>query len=148
MPGSYTERFSEEWELIDVVYGAAVAANTETNSGYNDMGNYHRIAIVIDPVSLGDALDVDIEQGTSSAGAGAKTVDSNTKDITVATTDTAPSVIEIQMEEMDVTNRFNHLNVEITTANTGGGANYFACKIYGLPRYGAASTTNWDSVTD
>lgn len=148
MAGDYCERFTEEWELIDVVYGANVAANTETNSGWNDMGNYHRICIVIDPVSLGDALDVDIEQATDSSGTGIKTVDSNTKDITVATADTAPSAIEIQMEEMDVTNRFNHLQVEITTANTGGGANYFAAKIYGLRRYGAAATTNWDSVTD
>ena len=112
------------------------------------MGNYHRLAIVIDPVSLNDALDIDIEQATSSAGAGIKAVDSNSKDITVATTDTAPSVIEIQEEEMDVTGKFNHIQIEITTANTQGDGNYFAVKLYGLPRYQPASTSAWDSVTD
>lgn len=145
---SYTERFSEAWELIDVVYGAAVGANTETNTGYNSMANYHRAVIIIHPVSLNDALDVDIEQGTDTSGTSAKTVDSGNKDITVATTDTAPSVIELRNAELDVTNRFDCVNVEITTANTGGGSNYFACEIWGMPRFKPAATTTLDSVTD
>jgi len=144
----YTARFSEQWELIDIVNGAAVAAATEVNSGYNDMGNYHRVAIIIIPLALQDALDVDIEQATSAAGAGAKTVNGFTKDITVATADTLPSIIEIQNEELDVTNLFNFLNVEITTANTGGQANYFYMLLYGLPRFQPAATTVYDSVTD
>ena len=148
MAGDYCERFTEEWELVDFLRAANVNANVETNSGWNDMGGYHRICVVIIPNSLNDALDVDIEQATDSSGTGIKTVDSNTKDITVATADTNPSAIEIQMEEMDVTNRFNHLQVEITTANTGGNSNYFDMLIFGLRRYGAAATTNWDSVTD
>jgi hypothetical protein len=146
MPADYCERFSEEWELIDIVRGVAVAANTETNSGYNNMGNYHRMAIVIDGLDLDDDLDVDIEQATSAAGAGAKTVDTNSKDITVSTGET--HVIEIQNEELDVTGRFCFVNIEITTANTGGQANYFVAKLYGSPRYAPAATTNWDSVTD
>lgn len=148
MAGDYCERFTEEWELIYCGYSAAVAANTEVNTGYIDMGAYHRIVVIIHPVALNDALDVDIEQATDTSGTGAKTVDSNTKDITVAPTDTAPSAIEIQMEEMDVTGKFDCLNVEVTTANTGGQGNYFVKLIYGLPRYLPAATTNWDSITD
>jgi hypothetical protein len=144
----YTARFSEQWELIDIVNGVAVAAATETNSGFNDLGNYHRVAIIIIPIALNDALDVDIEQATSALGAGIKTVNAFTKDITVATADTLPSIIEIQNEELDVTNLFNFLNVEITTANTGGQGNYFCMLLYGLPRYQPAATTVYDSVTD
>lgn len=145
---SYTERFSEGWQLIDHVYGAGIAANTETNSGYNSLANFHRVAIVIHPVALNDALDVDIEQGTDTSGTGAKTVDSGGKDIAVAATDTAPSVIELKCSELDVTNSFDCVNVEITTANTAGGSNYFVCEVWGMPRFLPASTTTLDSVTD
>src|SRR5574341_2531470 len=111
---SYTERFSEAWELIDVLYGDAVAANTESNTGYSSCANYYRIVIIIHPVDVNDALDVDIEQGTTTAGAGAKAFHSSDHDITVATTDTLPSVIEITGEEFDVANAFDCLNVEVT----------------------------------
>ena len=40
------------------------------------------------------------------------------------------------------------LNVEITTAATAGGANYFEMLIFGLRRYEPAVTTMYDSVTD
>lgn len=143
----YTARMTEQWELIDTVYGANVAAATETNSGWNSVQGYYRLLIVIDPVSLNDNLDVDIEQATDTSGTGSKALDSNSKDITVASTDTLPSAIEIRMEEFDVDNDFDAIQVEITTA-AGSGSNYFAAKIYGLPDYAPAVTTNWDSVTD
>lgn len=144
---SYTERFSEEWELVDYVLGANVAHTTETNSGLISVANYHRVVIIIHPVALNDALDVDIEQATSTSGT-PKTVDSGGKDITVATADTKPSVIEVKMAEMDVTGGYDCLNVEITTAATAGSSNYFVCEIWGMPRFKPAATTNLDSVTD
>ena len=143
----YTENFTEGWELIDVVYGAAVAAATETNSGYNSLANFHRIAIIIHPVVLNDALDVDIEEGTSTGGAGAQALAAGGHDITVAAADTLPSVIELQTEELDVSDSYDCVNVEITTANTGGQGNYFVCEIWGYPRFKPAATTNLDSVT-
>ena len=145
---SYTERFSEQWECIDVLYGDAVAANTESDTGYNSLANFHRVAIIIHPVDINDNLDVDIEQAINTAGGSAKTFHAGDHDITVATTDTKPSVIEIQTEELDVDGGFDCLNVEVTTANTGGNGNDFAVEIWGLPRFGPASTTNLDSVTD
>ena len=144
---SYTERFTEAWQLVDYVIGANVAHTTETNSGLVSVANFHRVVIIIHPVALNDALDVDIEQATSTTGT-PKTVDSGSKDITVATADTAPSVIELRMAEMDVTGGYDCLNVEITTAATAGSANYFVCEIWGQPRFKPASTTALDSVTD
>ena len=144
----YTERFSEAWQLIDFHYGAGVAANTEVNTGYNLLANFHRIVIIIHPVALNDALDIDIEEATSTAGAGAQAFDATLHDITVAAADTEPSVIEIQTEELTVTSKMDCLNVEITTANTQGGSNYFVVEIWGMPRFQPAVTTNLDSVTD
>lgn len=148
MAASYTERFSEAWQLIDVLYGDAVAANTESNTGYNSCRDFARVVIIIHPVDVNDALDVDVEQGTDTSGTSAKTFDSGGKDITVATADTAPSIIEIRPEEFDIANGFDCLNVEVTTANTGGSGNEFVVAIWGAPQYPPASTTNLDSVTD
>jgi len=144
---SYTANFSEEWQLIDYVLGANVAAATETNSGYNSLANYHRVVIIIHPVALNDALDVDIEEGTSTAGAGAQALEAGGHDVTVAAADTTPSVIELQTEELDVDDNYDCLNVEITTANTGGSSNYFVCEIWGMPRFKPAAITTLDSVT-
>jgi len=141
----YTERFSEAWELLDTIYGAAVAANTESNTGVILLANYVRTVIIIHPLALNDALDVDIEQATTATGALAS-LNAAAKDIAVATTDTAPSVIEIRNEEFAA--GYEYLNVEVTTANTGGGGNYFVVEVWGIPVYKPAATTNLDSVTD
>jgi len=144
----YTQRFSESWEVIDYYLGAAVAAATEVNTGYNVCGLYNRIVVRIHPVALNDALDVDCEQATTAAGAGAKTLDAGAKDVTIATTDTLPTEIEIRPEEFDVTGLFDCLNIEITTANTQGGTNYFVVEILGSPRYMPAATTYVQEVND
>jgi hypothetical protein len=141
----YTARISEQLELIDVTYGDNVAAAAETNSGAVSLANYSRVMIVIHPVDVNDALDVDIEQAQTSSGA-LTSFDSGSKDITVATTDTEPSIIEIRPEEF--TAGYSYINVEVTAANTGGSGNEFVIAIWGIPVYGPAATTNLDSVTD
>ena len=144
---SYTELFSEQWQLIDTVYALGVAANTETNSGAVAVNNFHRLVIIIHPMDINDALDVDIEQATSTSGT-LKSVDSGGKDITVATADTKPSVIEIAADELDVSGGYDCINVEITTADTAGDGNDFCVEIWGMPAYKPADTTLLDSVTD
>ena len=139
----YTERFSEVWSLLGSINGNN--DSSEVNTGYVSLSSYHRAMIMVIPISLGGDLDVDLEQGTTTAGAGAKTVDSGNKDITVASTDTAPSIIELRTEELDVTGGFDCLNVEVTPA----AASYFWVGLWGgVPRFAAVSTTNLDSVTD
>lgn len=142
---TYTARFSEQWELLDTIYGSAVAANTESNTGVILLSNYVRTVIIIHPLALNDALDVDIEQATTATGA-LSSFDAAAKDIAVATTDTPPSVIEIRHEEFAA--GYEYLNVEVTTANTGGGSNYFVVEVWAEPVYKPAATTNLDSVTD
>ena len=141
----YTERFSEAWELLDTIYGANVAAAAENNTGVILLSNYVRTVIIIHPLALNDALDVDIEEATTATGALAQ-FDAGAKDITVAAADTAPSIIEIRNEEFAA--GYEYLNVEVTAANTGGSANYFVVEVWGQPVYKPAATTNLDSVTD
>lgn len=141
----YTARISEQLELIDVTYGDAVAANTESNSGLVSLANYSRVMVVIHPVDVNDALDVDIEEAETATGT-PSSFDSADKDITVATSDTEPSIIEIRPEEFSA--GYSYLNVEVTTANTGGSGNEFVIAIWGIPVYQPAATTNLDSVTD
>ncbi len=72
-------------------------------------------------------------------------MDSGNKDITVASTDTSPSIIELRTEELDVTNNRDCLNVEITPTV----ASTFWCGVWGgVPRFAPVSTAQLDSVTD
>ena len=145
---TYTARFSEQWELLDCTYGDAVAGTTETNSGYVSLANFQRVVIIIHPVDVNDVLDVDIEEGTSTAGAGAQALTSGGHDISIAIADTKPSVIEFTTDELDIVDGYDCINVEVIAANTGGSGNEFVVEIWGMPNYLPASTTNLDSVTD
>lgn len=146
---SYTARFTENAAYLGGIYALGVAANTTNDTGNLLLENYHRAVIIIHPMDVNDALDVDVEEATD-ATAGTRTqMDSGGKDITVATTDTAPSVIEIRTEELNVQSSYKYINVEVTTANTGGGGNDYLVEVWGLePRYAPVSTTTLDSVTD
>ena len=140
----YTERFTEVHELLATIYAANVAAVQD--SGFVSFRDFHRGVIIIHPLVLTGALDVDIEQGTTTAGAGIKTFDAGGKDIAVQQADTAPSVIEIRSEEFDVDGGFDCLNVEVTPAGQG---EYFVVEIWGcVPRFADVSTALLDSVTD
>lgn len=148
MPGFYNARFSEEWECLGVLYGNALAAANESNTGYKSLAQMHRAVIIIHPVDVNDNLDVDIEQALDTAGTTPKAFHGGDKDATILTTDTKPTVIEIRSEELDVNGGYIAINVEVTCANTAGGGNDYAVEIWGLPRYTPADTTNLDSVID
>jgi len=145
---TYTERFSEVWELLDTVYGLAVPAASEANTGFLHVADYIRIVVIIHPMDINDALDIDLEQATTFAAGDAKALNANGKDTTIATADTKPTVIEIRPDEFDVTGGFDWLNVEITPANTGGDCNDYVVEVWGEPVYKPADTTNLDSVVD
>ncbi len=144
----YTARFSELYELIDTLYGVSVNASAEANTGFVDISGYIRFVVIIHPVSLEDNLDIDIEQATSTAGTDGKSFDSGSKDTLILTTDTKPTVIEVRPEEFDMAGSFDHFNVEVIPAATGGTENYYVVEIWGEPVYKPAATTNLDAVVD
>lgn len=137
----YTERFSEEWELIDSI--APASYNAEQNTGLLSLANYVRTVIILHAGVLGGALAVDIEESATAAGA-LTSFDTASKDIDLVgtTDDDTISVIEIRNEEFSA--GFSYLNVEITP----GAACIFGLQVWGLPVYKPAATTNLDSVTD
>jgi len=141
----YTERFSEAHALLATIDPAVYAA--EQNSGYVSMMNYHRAVVIFHTGYLLGDVDVDFEQATTTAGAGAKTLDAGSKDITLAgaTDDNTVSIVEIRSAEFDVTNRFDCLNVEITPALSG----IIGVQVYGcVSRFKPVPTTLVDSITD
>lgn len=142
----FTERFSEVCYPLGRINPASY--NSEQNTGSVSVRDYHRIAIVIHAGVLGQNVDVDVEQATTTGGAGLKALAANSKDIALtATTDNnTVSVIEIRTEEFDVAGGFDCINLEMTPA---GSSSIFGAIIYGIvPRYAPAPTTNYDTITD
>lgn len=145
----YTARFSEYAQYLGGIYALGVAANTASDTGNLLLENFHRAVIIIHPLDINDVLDIDVEEATDTTAGTRTQMDSGGKDISVAIADTAPSIIEIRTEELDVQNGYKYINVEATTANTGGGGNDFVVEVWGLvPRYAPVSTSTLDSVTD
>lgn len=136
--------FTEGWALLGVINPAS--HNSEKNTGYVSLANYPRAVILIHCGVIGGDLDIDIEEGTNTSGAGAQTFDSGAKDITkTATTDNnTVSAIEIKSSECDVADGYHCINVEVTPASAG----IFGVQIWGLAAYKPAPTTLLDSVTD
>jgi len=141
---SYTEQFSEVHALLATINPASYDA--ETNSGYVSLANYHRAVIIIHSGVLGGDLNVDIEEATSTAGAGAQSFDSAGKDITIVDADdNTVNVIEIRTEECDIADGYHCINLEITP----GAGSIFSAEVWGVcPRFAPVSTTNIDEVTD
>ncbi len=142
----YTERFSEFAAYLGGINPASY--NSEQNSGYVSLANYHRAVILIHAGVLGQNVDVDVEQATDTSGTSPAAFDSNSKDITLtATTDNnTVSVIEIRCEEFDIANLKDCINLEMTPA---GSSSIFGAQIWGIaPRFKPVPTTNLDTVTD
>jgi hypothetical protein len=140
--GQYTERFSEFAEVLAHIPADSAAA--EVNTGYVYAGGHHRLAVLI---SVGDlaataTFDVDVEQATSTAGAGAKAITGkSTTQLTQAGGDGDDVlIIELQTEELDAANNFDCVNVEVTPAVA---AVEFAVFLLGIfPRHAPVATTN------
>lgn len=142
----FTERFSEVWYPLGKINPASY--NSEQNTGYVSVRDYHRVAIVIHAGVLGQNVDVDIEAAQDTSGTGPGSFASGSKDITLtATTDNnTVSVIEIRGEEFDIAGGDDCINLEMTPA---GSSSIFGAIIYGgVPRYAPVPTTNYDTITD
>ena len=70
----YTARFSEQDALLATIDPASY--NSEQNTGYVSLAQYHRAYVVVHAGVLGGNVNIDLEQGTDTSGTGAKTLDS------------------------------------------------------------------------
>jgi hypothetical protein len=140
---SYTARFSENFELLGGLSPEAANGTVgEHNTGYVSLENYHRAIIIITAGEAGGAstIDVDVEEATSAAGAGAQNIAGKAITQLVAADEGETVYIELRTAELDVNNDYSFINVEVTIA-----VNTFTSdvKIYGfVPRFADVPVAN------
>ena len=144
----YTERFTEvhyplTWEDPDI---RAVGVHT---TGYVSLMNYHRAVVYIHlgAMTATSTFDVRVLQATDVLGTGAKAL-TPAKAITQITQAAGGGddliALEIRTEELDVSNRFDCIAVEVTI---GAATAYYSLVVFGLePRYAPTGVTNWAQV--
>lgn len=139
----------EMWNPI--LHMPADSETGEVNSGWASMANLHGILFVISvgDIAAGGTLDAQVEQATTSAGAGIK--DITGKAITQLTqaggdSDSNPICIWVAAEDLDVANDFDHVQLEVTGAVAAAEYSVIA---YGVPaRYVPVATTQWGEIVD
>lgn len=143
---SYTSRVSERMYPLVTQYADGRGLGTH-NSGWVSLQDYHRAWFVL---NLGDinvgTLDAGIQQAQDAAGTGAKAIAGKTITQLTAADGSDLVCIELQTEELDVDNGFEHVRFYVTLATVGVSAIYGAT-LYGLiSRFKPVPTTNWTQV--
>jgi len=141
---SFTERFTERWQLLDTIPPSSSSA--EQNTGWISMANFQRVVFILQTGAIEDTgtVDLDIEVGTTSAGGTTATL----KSITQLTTadDNKVVVVEVRGEEMNVAGvEYDYIQGELTGANAAG---ITALQVWGYCEYAPAVTTTIDEIVD
>ena len=113
---SYTQRFYEDWELLAVLSPQTANGTVgEHNTGYVNVGDYHRVAALVLPGEPAGAstIDIDVEEATDAAGTGAQNVTGVAPNQIVAADAGQAGCIEFQTEEMDAANDYDFINLEV-----------------------------------
>ncbi len=141
---TYNALFSEQY-----LYIGGIACNGETtaqNTGWLDLKDVSRVAVGISPINMTVNGVVTVEQATSSAGAGAKTVQATGKNTTIESGDDAPTIIEIAGSELDAANDFRYLRITVTPASVS--ALTYALMVLGRAEELPAYTTDLERVVN
>lgn len=141
---TYTQRFDEYAKLLaDIGY---TGVTTEQNTGYINIKNYRRIAVIIKALTVATSLDVDVEITTDGVSAGLFTLKSA---VQLGGSDDADVVlINIRDEELSKpvgasSAEYDWINIETTPS----GAGTYVVLVLGLePRFAPVGVTEWDQV--
>lgn len=140
----YTERFDESAKLLaDVGYSGVT---TEQNTGFINIANYRRVAVVIKAIAVGTTLDADVEITTDGVSAGLHTLKSITQ--LGGSDDAAVVLINIRDEELSKptgasSKEYDWINIETTPS----GSCTYVVLVFGLePRYSPVGNTDYDEV--
>lgn len=144
---TYSARFSELHYPLDADYADSFAIGDHV-SAYVSLQNYHRAVFVLNAgdIAAGGFIDAWLLQATTTAGAGAKTISGKSiTRLTQAGGDSDSLVcIELQTEELDVSNNFDCVALFV---RVGSATAEFGYTIYGIvPRFPPTPTTNWQEV--
>lgn len=143
----YTELFSEVHAVLQALEPQAV--NTDADTLYVDMANYHRAVLVLSIGSTSGDVEVELLQCDSDVddtnempiGAWGGDKEAFYPDSGAA----ALIMIELRTEELDVDNGFHYIGVHLDTSD-GGGANV-SYILYGIaPRFMPVATTLIEEV--
>lgn len=145
--GDYTARFSELHYPLLMDYADSFAAAVNS-SAWISLSSYHRAALTLNvgEMQAGARLDVYLQQATTVGGAGGKAIAGKAiTPLMQAAGDGDDLVcIELQTEELDVSNRFNFVRV---VYHVIGAAVELSFEFYGIePRYAATPVANWTEV--
>ena len=141
---SYTQRFSEEFQLLGHIHPAS---NTgETNTGYVSIANFHRTVVKFHAGVLGGDCSITLSQATDTGGAGGKTLNAGGKDVVVHNADdNSITLIEVRTEEFDVDGGFDCMNVQVLNPV----ASIYDVEVWGfIPRHAPVSTAALNAVVD
>lgn len=144
---NYTERFSEGHYPLVTEHADSLTAATY-NTAYVSLQNYHRAVLFLDvgDMAQGATLDVSLRQAQDTAGTGNKAITGKAiTQLTQAGGDGNQVLcIELQTEELDVENGFEHVNARTVVANA---AVELSLTIFGIQtRYAPVPTTNWSEI--
>lgn len=140
----YNQRFDEYAKLLaDIGYSGVT---TEQNSGYINIKNYRKIAIIIKCINVTTTLDADLEITTDGVSAGLKTLKSITQ--IGSGGDASCVLINLRDEELSKpdsasSSEYDWINLEVTPNGSFTGT----VLILGLePRFAPVGATQWDEV--
>lgn len=140
----YTHRFDEYAKLLKDVGYSGVSSVQDT--GYVNVADYRRVAIVIKAIAVGTTLDADVEIATDNAATGVYTL----KSITQLESDDDDAIVLLNVRDEELSkpssadsSEYDWINVETTPA----GSCTYVVLVFGLePRYAPVGTTEWDEV--
>ena len=144
---TYTNRFTEELALLDVMYPDDRGPGTH-NGDWISLSTYHRARFLLLMGDMGAlaTCTAGLQQATDATGTGVKAIAGKTiTQLTQAGGDAgSPVAIELQTEELDVDGGFCFVRFYVTTAvNT----TIFAAVLEGSPsRYSAVPTTEYNEI--
>jgi len=152
---SYTARLSEQTYPLSGGYVAALAPGI-SNGAWVSLQNYHRawLIVAVGTMGAGATFDCALQQAQDATGTGAKAIAGKTLGTFKAITQLTQAggdafsvcCIELQTEELDVTNGFEHVRFQITV---GGAAVDTAATLFGcIARFKPVPTTAWTEIVD
>ena len=141
----YTARISELMYPLATEYADSLGPAV-TSSAWVSMENYHRgwLYLNVGDISADTTVDCYLQQATTVGGAGGKAITGKAITQLTAGDDDSLVCIELQSEEMDVTNLFDFVRVvlHINGSTAEVAYSFFGCQ----PRYAAVPTTNWTEI--
>lgn len=145
MSTSVTQLFTEGHRL-DFIQPAS-RTSAEATTGWLSMRDYHKFAVILmlGAAAANATVDMKLSQATDDAGAGAKDITGKAITTLGGSDDNSEVVIELDSSELDVSNSYDYVNVDLLI---GGAAACLtaAVAIRYQPRFSAVDDSNLAEV--